>query len=136
MGDHSKDHEADQFDRLVLAIYRGVTEDTPWQSLLPLLRAQLDARVVSLVLRPPAKRDQGLILNCVRPQDSDDDTLTLQLADPNDWETIAYKEQFFALDPFINLAPGAIVTLDQLLPREIRKRACVPSSVVVSAPMM
>jgi DNA-binding CsgD family transcriptional regulator len=69
-------------------------------------------------LRPPATGDQGLILNCVRPQNSGDDTLTLQLADPNDWETIAYKEQFFALDPFINLAPGAVVTLDQLLPRE------------------
>jgi len=115
---HDADHDADQFDQLVLAIYRGVTEDTPWQSFLPHLRAQLDARVVSLVLRPPAKGDQGLILNCVRPRDADDDTLTLQLADPNDWETIAYKEQFFALDPFINLAPDAVVTLDQLLPRE------------------
>lgn len=117
MGANGNDHDADQFDLLVLAIYRGVTEDTPWQSLLPLLRAQLDARVVSLVLRPPATGDKGLILNCVRPQHSGDDTLTLQLADPNDWETIAYKEQFFALDPFINLAPGAVVTLDQLLPR-------------------
>lgn len=65
--------EADQFDRLVLTIYRGVTEDTPWQSFLPLLRAQLDARAVSLVLRPPATGDQGLILNCVRPSDAGDD---------------------------------------------------------------
>lgn len=118
MGAIGKHSDAERLDTLILAIYRGVTEDTPWQSFLPLLRAQLDARVVSLVLRPPAKGDQGLILNCVRPQDSGDDTLTLQLADPNDWETIAYKEQFFALDPFINLAPGAVVTLDQLLPRE------------------
>jgi DNA-binding CsgD family transcriptional regulator len=109
---------ADPFDQLVLAIYRGVTEDTPWQTFLPLLRAQLDARVASLVLRPPATGDQGLILNCVRPQQSGDEKLTLQLADPNDWETIAYKEQFFALDPFVNLPQGAVFTLDQLLPRE------------------
>lgn len=105
-------------NQLLLAIYRGITETTPWQTFLPLLRARLDARVVSLVLRPPATGDQGLILNCVRPQNTGDDTLTLQLADPSDWQTVAYKEQFFALDPFINLAPGAVVTLDQLIPRE------------------
>lgn len=113
---HATTH--DRYDQLVLAIYRGITESTPWQTFLPLLRNQLDARVVSLVLRPPAQGDQGLILNCVRPQNTGTAELTLQLANPRDWPATAYKEQFFALDPFINLAPGAVVTLDELMPRE------------------
>jgi len=114
MGLNNNEHD----DQLLLAIYRGVTESTPWQTFLPMLRNRLDARVVSLVLRPPALGDQGLILNCVRPQTAGGDELTLRLADPSDWPATAYKEQFFALDPFINLAPGAVVTLDQLMPRE------------------
>jgi DNA-binding CsgD family transcriptional regulator len=106
--------EAD-FDRLLGLIYEGPLQAKPWQGFLPLLRDLMDAQVVSLVLRPPAAGDRGVILNCRRSEDggSSDD-----LADPNDWEAINYRQQFFALDPFVNLPPGKVVTQQELVPDE------------------
>lgn len=102
------------YDRLVQAVYRGAIEATPWHSALPALRQAIDAQVVSLVLRPPSTGDRGIILNCVRP-DPTRQAGKSSLADPQDWEVTAYREQFFALDPFINLPPDRIITLDDLL---------------------
>lgn len=102
------------FDRLLRSIYRGALEQPPWRTALPALREAIDAQVVSLVLRPPSVGDRGIILNCVRP-DPGTDTAGSSLADPNDWELTAYREQFFALDPFINLPLDQIITLDDLL---------------------
>lgn len=111
------------YDKLVSSIYHGVLEDTPWQSFLPLLQKMMDVKVVSLVLRPPADNNEGLILNYLRPddelslkQDTLDSDITLQLAPPNDWPSLAYKEQFFALDPFVNLKEGQVVSLAELMP--------------------
>lgn len=119
------------YDQLISSIYHGVVEDTPWQSFLPLLQQFMDVKVVSLVLRPPAADNEGLILNYLRPDadtslelDSNNNSnnrsinkdITLQLAPPNDWPSLAYKEQFFALDPFVNLQEGQVVTLDELVP--------------------
>lgn len=107
------------YDRLIGLIYQGPLEARPWQSFLPLIREIMDAQVVSLVLRPPAAGDRGVILNCRRPTGhaSSEPAETL-LADPNDWEAITYREQFFALDPFINLPPGKVVTQAELVPDE------------------
>ncbi|MDH4039342.1 MAG: helix-turn-helix transcriptional regulator [Gammaproteobacteria bacterium] len=102
------------YDRLVRSVYHGATEPSPWQSALPALREAIDAQVVSLVLRAPSHGDRGIILNCVRP-DRDERSTTAPLADPGDWEVTAYREQFFALDPFINLPPDRIITLDDLM---------------------
>ena len=102
------------YDRLVRSIYHGAIEQPPWHGTLPALRAAFDAQVASLVLRPPAAGDRGVILNCIRP-DPDQQLGESPLADPNDWEVTAYREQFFSLDPFINLAPDTIITLDDIL---------------------
>jgi DNA-binding CsgD family transcriptional regulator len=102
------------YDRLLGAVYEGPLETTPWQTFLPLCREMLNAKVISLVLRPPAEGDRGVILNQLRTDVGA--RLTVQLADPNDWQTSVYREQFFALDPFINLPPGTVVTLQELLP--------------------
>lgn len=102
-------------DQLVNQVYQGPLEDKPWQSFLPLLRRTMDAQVVSLVLRPPTKGDRGVILNCRR---GDSDQVSDKLADPEDWEAINYREQFFALDPFVNLPPGQVVTQRELVPDE------------------
>lgn len=104
------------YDRLVELVYRGALEAQPWQSALPELREAMDAQVVSLVLRPPSEDDRGVILNCVRPDQSGRDDAGNMLADPNDWEATAYREQFFALDPFIDLPLGQIVALEDILP--------------------
>jgi len=98
----------------VQAIYRGAVEQPPWHSTLPALREAIDAEVVSLVLRPPSADDRGFILNCVRP-DREHRGENSVLADPGDWEVTAYREQFFSLDPFINLPLDRIISLDDLL---------------------
>lgn len=99
---------------LVGLIYEGALEAQPWQSALPALRRILDAQVASLVLRPPATGDIGVILNSLRPESADDPD-SAKLADPNDWELKKYREEFFALDPFLNLPPGKVIALEDIL---------------------
>jgi DNA-binding CsgD family transcriptional regulator/PAS domain-containing protein len=103
------------YDCLVGLAYEGSLEERPWESFLPRLREAMDAHAVSLVLRPPAAGDKGVILNCRRGADSGSAD---SLADPNEWEAITYREQFFALDPFVNLPPGKVVTQQELVPDE------------------
>jgi DNA-binding CsgD family transcriptional regulator len=97
---------------LIGLVYEGPLEDHPWQQFLPALRAAMDAYVVSLVLRPPTAGDPGLILNCRRGDEGEQATL----ADPEDWEASTYRDQFFAMDPFVNLPPGRVVTQRELVP--------------------
>ena len=104
-----------EYDDIISAIYQGPLEAIPWQHFLPLLSQHMDAFVVSLVLRPPAIGNTGLILNYQRPQD--DAIAVTQLADPQDWQASAYRERFFALDPFVNLPIGEVVTLAEMLPQ-------------------
>jgi DNA-binding CsgD family transcriptional regulator/GAF domain-containing protein len=101
-------------DHLVGLIYEGALEAQPWQSALPVLRRALDAQVASLVLRPPAAGDMGVILNSLRPENAGDPG-SADLADPNDWELKKYREEFFALDPFLNLPPGKVIALEDIL---------------------
>lgn len=103
------------YDRLIELIYRGALEQQPWQSALPALRQVLDAQVASLVLRPPSEGDRGVILNSVRPEDAGEGGAS-PLADPNDWEVTAYREQFFTLDPFVNLPQDKVIALEDILP--------------------
>lgn len=103
------------YDRLVQLIYLGATEPQPWQSALPALREIMDAQVASLVLRPPSVNDRGVILNSVRPESSRDEQPPV-LADQSDWEVTAYREQFFSLDPFVNLPLDQVTALEDILP--------------------
>jgi DNA-binding CsgD family transcriptional regulator/PAS domain-containing protein len=103
--------EAD-YDRLVGLIYEGPLEPQPWQSALPALRDFLDVQVVSLVLRPPSAGDPGVILNSVRPAPG---TESVTLASPDDWELTAYRDQFFSLDPFVNLPLNQVTALSDML---------------------
>ena len=103
------------FSDLIGLLYQGALEPQPWQSALPALREALDAQVVSLVLRPPSADDEGVILNCVR-QDESVDNSHVTLADPNDWEVSAYREQFFSLDPFVSLPLDKVIALEDILP--------------------
>ncbi|HEY3698962.1 MAG TPA: helix-turn-helix transcriptional regulator [Spongiibacteraceae bacterium] len=104
------------YDRLLALLYQGPLEATPWQNFLPQCRQLFDAKVISLTLRSPAVGDRGVILNQLRPQAGSDSAVSVQLADQNDWAVLAYREQFFALDPFVNLPLGKVVTLRELMP--------------------
>ena len=103
-----------EYDTLITALYKGPLESTPWQSFLPLLGQVMQALSVSLVLRPPADGDSGLILNYRRP--SQGEQTSTELADPSAWPISAYREHFFSLDPFIRLPLGEVVTLAELIP--------------------
>jgi len=105
----------EEYEELVNLVYEGPLQERPWEGFLPRLRQLMDAQVVSLVLRPPAAGDQGVILNCRRGLDDGSEE---GLADPRDWEAIRYRQQFFALDPFVNLPPGQVVTQRELVPDE------------------
>jgi DNA-binding CsgD family transcriptional regulator/PAS domain-containing protein len=105
------------YDHLVSLIYRGAIEQQPWQETLPALRQAMDAQVASLVLRPPSTGDSGVILNSVRPT-AGQTGQTSALADPDDWEVTAYREQFFELDPFVNLPLDQTIALEDLLTDE------------------
>ena len=98
-------------------IYQGALEPQPWESALPVLREAFDVQVASLVLRPPAEGDSGVILNSLRPDPASTEA-TPELADPGDWELAAYREQFFSLDPFVNLPPGKVIALEDVLSEE------------------
>ncbi|MEQ8802503.1 MAG: hypothetical protein RLP45_10735, partial [Haliea sp.] len=104
------------YDELIATLYRGPLESQPWASALPALRELIDCHVVSLVLRPPAEDDRGVILNSVRPRSND--TRPGELDGPPDWEVTAYREQFFSLDPFVNLPPDRVVALEDILSDE------------------
>ncbi|MEH6611027.1 MAG: helix-turn-helix transcriptional regulator [Halioglobus sp.] len=104
-----------RYNELIGAIYQGAVQDPPWQGALPRLREIFDVQVVSLVLRPPAQGDAGVILNSIRP-DPTDNPQRNDSGDPGDWELTAYREEFFALDPFINLPRDQVVSLEDLVP--------------------
>lgn len=107
----------DQYDSLIQMIYEGPLEHTPWSSLLPELRRLFDAKTASLILRPPAEGDTGVILNSLRPEANRVD-VDAAIANPSDWQATNYREQFFSLDPFVNLPPGEVITLDELMSHE------------------
>lgn len=107
----------DNYDRLIQLIYGGPLEAVPWSSMLPELRRVFDAKTASLVLRPPVEGDAGVILNSLRPGAYEGD-VDATIANPNDWQATTYREQFFSLDPFINLPPGEVITLAEVVPSE------------------
>ena len=106
---------APDYDQLISQIYQGPLEEKPWQSFLPLLRQAMDAQVVSLILRPPTAGDKGVILSCRRGENGE---VNEELADQDDWEATHYREQFFALDPFVDLPAEQVVTQQELVPDE------------------
>lgn len=107
-------YQSSDYDSLINALYKGPLESPPWQSFLPLFGQLMQAMSVSLVLRPPAAGDSGLILNYRRPKNGEPSNT--ELADPSSWPISAYREHFFTLDPFIRLPPGEVVTLAELMP--------------------
>jgi len=109
---------AQSYDALIAALYRGSMQRPPWQDFLPLLRKHCQAMVVSLVLRPPSPGDQGLILNSVMPGTGTPDPG----GGDQDWQVTAYHERFFAMDPFVHLPPGKVFSLQELVdPEELTR---------------
>jgi DNA-binding CsgD family transcriptional regulator/PAS domain-containing protein len=92
-----------QTDAVIHSIYHGLLESPPWQQFLGELRALLDGNFATLLLRPPSVREQGVVLNSV-------------VFSPGVYQ--AYNQTYFALDPFVNLPDGEVVTIAEFLATE------------------
>lgn len=105
----------DRYDTLLGALYQSPLEAAPWEGFMGLLLEATGAMVISLTLRPPRPGDTGLILNHLRPYTTKSG-MTFSKADPRDWPSAVYREQFFALDPFVDLEPFKVHSLQELVP--------------------
>jgi DNA-binding CsgD family transcriptional regulator/PAS domain-containing protein len=92
--------ELTRIDRLLGAIYEGPMESPPWQTALQVLREQLQASHVTLVLRPSSPDSSGFMINTglVAAQGVE-----------------SYETHFFALDPFERLPEGEVVTAEEVI---------------------
>ena len=88
-------------DELLLALSRGPVSEPPWEDFLHLLGKALQADYATLILRPPRKGDTGVVINSVvlSPEVHTD-----------------YNKAYFALDPFVDLPPGQVFTVDEFMP--------------------
>ena len=92
-----------ELDRLLGAIYDGVNESPPWRSVLEMLRETLNAAHVTLMLRPPSQESTGVMINTGEVDDS---------------ATESYEQRFFAVDPFVGLPPGEVVSAEELMGKD------------------
>lgn len=88
------------FNELVKAVYYGPLEEQPWQTFLRLFRKAVKADFATLLLRPPKPGDPGVVYNAV-------------VHSPEVYQ--AYNENYFALDSFVNLPHGKVVTLSEYM---------------------
>jgi DNA-binding CsgD family transcriptional regulator len=90
-------------DRLLGAIYEGSMESPPWQTALQMLRDALHATHVTLILRPPSSDNTGVMINT--------GSVTTQGIE-------SYETHFFAVDPFVKLTEGEVVTAEELIGKQ------------------
>ncbi len=92
--------DVEGLDRLLGAIYDGPTESPPWNTALQQMRDTLGAAHVTLMLRPPSSESHGVMINTGK--------VTSQGVE-------SYETHFFALDPFVRLPEGEVVTAEELI---------------------
>ncbi|HKY91879.1 MAG TPA: LuxR C-terminal-related transcriptional regulator [Nevskiaceae bacterium] len=91
------------FDRLIGTMYEGPLESPPWSSALQVLKERLNALHVTLMLRPPTPDSAGVMINS---------------GGTTTEATRSYETHFFALDPFVRLQEGEVVTAEELIGRQ------------------
>lgn len=89
----------DVFSVLVRELYAGVIETPPWERFLECMRREADGTAALIMLSPPGSAAVNL-LSVVggRPEVSN-----------------AYREQLFALEPFLDLPEGEVTTLHRFV---------------------
>jgi DNA-binding CsgD family transcriptional regulator len=91
-----------ELNELLGLIYRGPLEATPWRSVTEALRQRFGASYVFLILRPPSPQERGMQIVAsteVTPEEKPAD----------------YFDSGYAVDPFLNLPPGRVVTVDEMI---------------------
>lgn len=91
-----------EFSELVGLIYEGPLEAVPWQSFLERCQELMSARVANLILRSPTTPGLGI----------------MRVVGGVPEHIVTYNERSYALDPFINLPPGEVVTLHEFMGSE------------------
>jgi len=87
------------FSALLGELYQGPLEEQPWQAFLASVRRLLGANLVTLLLRPPSKEEQ-----------------VVMLCDGGSLSSIkSYNEGQFVLDPFVDLPSREVVSLHEYL---------------------
>ncbi len=84
---------------LVRRLYAGVIETPPWEGFLHGIRREMDCKATLIMLMPPGSAVVNLI-SVVGGQSE---------------VTSAYRGQLFALDPFVNLPEGRVITLHEFV---------------------
>ncbi len=87
-------------DRLLGAIYDGITEAMPWHGALETMRELMQAAHVTLMLRPPSPESRGVMVNS---------------GDVDEQATESYETHFFAVDPFVSLPEDEVTSAEELL---------------------
>ncbi|GAA4883809.1 helix-turn-helix transcriptional regulator [Ferrimonas pelagia] len=96
----------DSFSGLIGTLYQGLEDDIPWKQFLRQLQDTMGAKFATFILRPPSHELDGLILSTGRPtQDA----------------MASYNKHFYALDPFVGVPSGHVVTLDEFIPEHERE---------------
>jgi DNA-binding CsgD family transcriptional regulator/PAS domain-containing protein len=101
--DAVKAFDCDGVDELLGAVYEGPMESPPWQTAMQLLRGLMQAAHVTLMLRPPSPDSSGVMINT--------GPVTTQAVE-------SYETHFFAMDPFVRLPEGDVVTAEELIGKE------------------
>ena len=107
-GSVAKSFDLATLDQLLGTIYEGPMESPPWSTTLQQLREKLQAAHVTLMLRPPSPDSSGIMINT--------GPVTTQGQE-------SYETHFFALDPFVRLREGDVVTAEELIGKEWLKCA-------------
>lgn len=94
--------ELSAFSRLLLLLHEGVLDSRRWQQFLGAFAQHLDANAAVLVMQSPGAEAPGLV--CTWGMRREDES--------------AFTSHYFALDPFVQLPEGKVVTLHELVPRE------------------
>lgn len=84
---------------LVRQLYAGVIETPPWEGFLQGIRREMGCKATLIMLMPPGSAVVNLI-SVVGGQSE---------------VTSAYRGQLFALDPFVNLPEGRVITLHEFV---------------------
>lgn len=94
--------EPQELNQLLLLLHEGALEPSRWREFLELVGRRLKANYAALVLRSPAIGESGLLYTWGAQPEA----------------TAAYTERYFALDPFVQLPEGQVVTLHEFVGRE------------------
>ena len=108
-GSHQSD--SDILDAMVDSIYAGIDQQPLWQTLLNQLCQTLTADISFLILRKPVPGDTGLLLSHGLPPHISQSPANI------------YSEGLYALDPFVNLPEGQVMSLDELIAGDSLQRS-------------